>query len=230
MGTLGLMGFKARPEGGTHITHLVRAAAERVVAHTTMLRDEEGRELSAIVMQTSWADELLKTLLKKYLLGSESKKNALFQFHGPLGTFSARIGMSVAVGLIAESLGKALDAMRDIRNAGAHLEHAPSEFLSKSKKAATGLRSLKGIYPDLDDPDDLSFVMIAGQVTLCTLALVTELQERLKADTSLSEPQGALTNHIMSIAIAKVMGEPLGNVLDHADGPSTLITFEPEQS
>jgi DNA-binding MltR family transcriptional regulator len=46
---------------------------------------------------------------------------ALFDFNGPVGTFSSKIKMSAALGLIPEEIHSSLDLIRKIRNEFAHL-------------------------------------------------------------------------------------------------------------
>jgi DNA-binding MltR family transcriptional regulator len=79
----------------------------------------------SILVLGAWLDELLGELLRRQLGHHQATVDKLFDgYTSPLGTFSARINMAHALGCIAEDEWKALDKIRELRNAAAHFEHS----------------------------------------------------------------------------------------------------------
>jgi DNA-binding MltR family transcriptional regulator len=52
------------------------------------------------LMAASFLDYELEKLLREKLVGSKNHLDTLFEFNGPLGTFSSRIRLSYSLGLI----------------------------------------------------------------------------------------------------------------------------------
>jgi hypothetical protein len=72
------------------------------------------------ILQASWVEQMLETAIKARL-GSESHDN-LFDFEGPLGTFSAKTIMGYALGLFGAKTNHDLLLIRMIRNEFAHCQ------------------------------------------------------------------------------------------------------------
>lgn len=73
------------------------------------------------IITSAYFDECLKNIFTLHL-GNISKKdqNSLFDFNGPLGTFSSRIRLSHALNFISNNTNVRLNAFRKIRNDFAH--------------------------------------------------------------------------------------------------------------
>ena len=80
------------------------------------LRGETDR--AAAVLGPAYVDAALERLFRARLIAGAS--DDVFKYGGPLGSFSARIEMSYALGWIPKSLRDDLHLMRKIRNAFAH--------------------------------------------------------------------------------------------------------------
>lgn len=74
---------------------------------------------SSIITTAAIIDVMLEKLLKKYFVDSSDFKD-LFSGQGPLSTFSAKIKISYALGLISKELRDDLNLYRKIRNKCAH--------------------------------------------------------------------------------------------------------------
>lgn len=62
----------------------------------------------------------LEEVLKIKLVGNNQLKKKLFQSNGPLNTFSSKIKMAYAMGIISKDVYNNLEKLRDIRNCFSH--------------------------------------------------------------------------------------------------------------
>jgi hypothetical protein len=90
----------------------------------------------------------LEELLKNKLAGTKSHLEELFQFNGPLGTFSSKIKISYSLGFISKSIMNDLDLIRKIRNEFGH-EYKPIEF--ETPKIKNRISNLKEHFFDKED-------------------------------------------------------------------------------
>ena len=74
---------------------------------------------SSIITSVALMDSMLESLLRKYLV-ENSNFRELFSSQGALSTFSAKIIMCHALGLISKELRDDLNSYRKIRNKCAH--------------------------------------------------------------------------------------------------------------
>jgi hypothetical protein len=72
------------------------------------------------LMAAAYLEYQLENVLKKKLVNKPSIHEKLFDFSGPLGTFSSKIEMSYAIGLIGPKVKQDLILLKKIRNAFAH--------------------------------------------------------------------------------------------------------------
>jgi mannitol operon repressor len=77
---------------------------------------DRGSALSA----ASFSEELLKSILLAFMAEVPATGDLISGFEAPIGTFSAKIKLTFALGLIDLELYRGLDAVRKIRNAFAH--------------------------------------------------------------------------------------------------------------
>ena len=80
---------------------------------------EGESDRSVVILASSYIDSYLENFLAKRLV-SHKRTKALFTGYAPLATFSAKIDISYAVGIIPEHLLKDLHQIRKIRNLFAH--------------------------------------------------------------------------------------------------------------
>ncbi len=72
------------------------------------------------VLHASWVEQVLETAIRRRLRPNLS--NRMFDFEGPLGTFSAKIMMGYALGLFGSKTNHDLLLIRTIRNEFAHCQ------------------------------------------------------------------------------------------------------------
>ena len=87
----------------------------------------------ALVAAAYLENELTELLSCFFVKQGKSATDALFDFNGPVGTFSAKIKLSYALGLLPNEINNALNIVRKIRNEFAHLQE-PLNFDSSVVK------------------------------------------------------------------------------------------------
>ena len=73
------------------------------------------------VLSVCFLDVMLESILERFFVQDETKTKFLFDPEQPLGTFSAKIKITHALGLISDRESKELNTIRKIRNKFAHL-------------------------------------------------------------------------------------------------------------
>jgi len=81
-------------------------------------QDESDR--GASIMAASMLDEKLKTILYNFLIDCKQTKGLLDGYGAPIGTFSSRLNLAFALGLISEYEFDDCNTIRKIRNDFAH--------------------------------------------------------------------------------------------------------------
>jgi hypothetical protein len=96
------------------------------------------------VLNASWLEQSIELSIQRVLRPDYSRK--LFDFEGPLGTFSAKIMMGYAIGLFGPKTNHDLLLIRTIRNEFAHCQ-LPLRFDIPEVKAVCDHL----IIPDIED-------------------------------------------------------------------------------
>lgn len=86
------------------------------------------------LMAASFLESELEKVLKDKLVGTAGQINELFEFNGPLGTFSSKIKMAFCIGVINKQTLNDLDLIRRIRNEFGH-DHEPIDFVTNKIKS-----------------------------------------------------------------------------------------------
>lgn len=86
------------------------------------------------LMAASFLENEIERLLRDKLVGTSSFIDQLFDFNGPLGTFSSKIKMCYGVGLISKEIMSDLDLIRKIRNDFGH-DYKPIDFNTPAIKS-----------------------------------------------------------------------------------------------
>src|SRR5688500_5397628 len=89
------------------------------------LRHESER--GAVLISCSYLEELLREILRSFLLDKAETEKLLEGFNAPLGTFSARATAAFCCGLITQGEFKEITTLRKIRNEFAHSRTASFE-------------------------------------------------------------------------------------------------------
>ncbi|WP_292656181.1 MltR family transcriptional regulator, partial [Nitratifractor sp.] len=84
--------------------------------------EKESDRGCALVAAAYLENEITALLLGFFVEQGKSATKELFDFNGPLGTFSSKIKIAFALGLISKETQISLDVIRRIRNDFAHLQ------------------------------------------------------------------------------------------------------------
>lgn len=74
----------------------------------------------SVLMAAAFLDDRIKMLLAARLVDDKKLSRRVFEFNGPLGTFSSRIDFSYLLGLLPKNAQRDLHLIRAIRNKFAH--------------------------------------------------------------------------------------------------------------
>lgn len=92
------------------------------------------------LLAASHLDFLLEKMLDAKLIGTSKQRKALFEFNGPLGTFSSRILVSYSIGLLTKYHVDDLQIIRKVRN---EFGHSPTTIDFGNPKISTLCNNLK---------------------------------------------------------------------------------------
>lgn len=81
---------------------------------------EKETDRGCALMAASFLEHELKDLLDSKLIGSSNHKKVLFDFSGPLGSFSSRAKLCYSLGLLPLRALQDIDTIRGIRNKFGH--------------------------------------------------------------------------------------------------------------
>lgn len=144
---------------------------EAIGAFSDSLWNENDR--GVIILNGSTMELLLEREIKRrmtHLNGEEL--TYLFGFNGPVGTFSSKIRMANALGLISRQIYRKMDLVREMRNACAH-SREPISFLSKPILAAVLclVHDLRFTPPNGDDNDSVRKTFMVACILLMIAVL-----------------------------------------------------------
>lgn len=127
---------------------------------------ERGTALAAAAM----LDEQLARIIESFLIPNRGRKALLDGFNAPLGTFSARIASSFALGLVSEVEYRECELIRKVRNEFAH----QIKVSFKTEKVASLCALLQFSAKSYGDVH----VDTRGQFTTAAVALILDLTNR----------------------------------------------------
>ncbi|WP_109479669.1 MltR family transcriptional regulator [Paraburkholderia sp. C35] len=123
------------------------------LSFATTLKTESDR--ACALMAAAWLDDQLGLLLRENFLEDKKATELLFDATGPLSTFSGRIALARALGLIPKAVLNDLLTLKRIRNDFAHTA-APIDF--SIEPIASRCHNLQCQIRDKHEPPRLKFV------------------------------------------------------------------------
>jgi hypothetical protein len=114
------------------------AIANEAMQIALQMFEERGR--GAVLVGVARVDTALERLLQAVMAPSSEKSDGLFKAERPLGSFGAKIALARRLNLIDESLERALNVLRRLRNDFAH----STELASLA--SPTNKSKLEGVY------------------------------------------------------------------------------------
>jgi DNA-binding MltR family transcriptional regulator len=127
---------------------------------------ERGTALAAAAM----LDEQLGRIIESFLIPNKGSKALLDGFNAPLGTFSARIASSFALGLLSEIEYRECELIRKVRNEFAHqikVSFKSEKVVSLCSQLQLSAKSYDKVHVDT-----------RGQFTSAAVALILNLTNR----------------------------------------------------
>ncbi|ANP57495.1 TPA: transcriptional regulator [Pseudomonas aeruginosa] len=127
---------------------------------------ERGATLAAAAM----LDEQLGRIIESFLIPNKGSKAMLDGFNAPLGTLSARISASFALGLLSDVEYKECELIRKVRNEFAHqikVSFKDEKVRDLCSKLQLSAKSYGGVHVDT-----------RGQFTAAAIALILNLTNR----------------------------------------------------
>lgn len=149
-----------------------RANADLLFRIANELEKESDR--GCALVSAAYLENEIAAILEGFFVKQGSKATeALFDFNGPVGTFSAKIKMAVALGLIPLEISVALDVLRRLRNDFAHL-HEPLTF--ETARIKQRVENLLPSLPTTEQTTRQRFLMkiqsMAATIHLCSAMAV----------------------------------------------------------
>jgi len=146
-----------------------------------LYHDETDR--AAAVLAASFLEKQLEDCLKLFLVDDRSIEE-LFNGYGPLSSFSAKISIAFALGLISDDMKRDLTLMRKIRN---HFAHHPSEISFGTSPARDLCANLSMAQPIRHENGEifhepnprLQFLFTVGAITIRMYQIVSKQQKRV---------------------------------------------------
>lgn len=135
--------------------------------------DDRGLVLSL----AAFAEDSLKNLISSFLVPSDAADDLVEGFNAPLGTFSARIKASYAMGLLTEVQFQDLERLRQIRN---FVAHSWKPISLESLELRDIVRNLSPSRLDLNFHDSLTARFRSSIVSSLTEIESSANQNRLK--------------------------------------------------
>lgn len=123
-----------------------------------------------VLVAASFLDNLLHETLRSFLIEGKPQDQLLSGFNAPIGSFSAKIALAAALGLISDSERDECDLIRRIRNKFAHAVHPSFDD--------EGVKSLCLLLTYRAKPYGEVEVSAEGSFTSAAVGLISNLTNR----------------------------------------------------
>jgi DNA-binding MltR family transcriptional regulator len=184
-----------------------------ILKATLALETDRGCAL----MTAAFLESEIESLIKEKLLGTNKEVEKLFEFNGPLGTFSSKAKLSYALGLISKSIFQDLEIIRNIRNDFAHNYKFIDFSTTSIKEKISKLKSHLNV---------MTIETVRELFEITALAILSEIHAGIKLATKFKEKSNLQLSTIekealnqQTISIAKEIVAKLGK-----EGHITLTT------
>jgi len=163
----------------------------------------ENQPRAIVILAAAKVDMQLRSIIEAFLLpkrGGAKDQDELLDGDNPLATFSSRIKLCYRAGLIDDSLARALDKLRGIRNQAAHwisfgISHAPLNDQVKNLTSDIKLRKSYTLTVSRFFGNEPLQSHEHLKATLLTLSVLLEsIRVRIDTDTNLRATPSASIN------------------------------------
>jgi DNA-binding MltR family transcriptional regulator len=148
-----------------------RPTTEEIAQMFSEIRSDAPR--SAVVLAAALIDDVLSGAIRYRMVKlSKDEDDDLFEGNGPLASFSARIRMAYAPGIIGKKTRHDLNVIHEIRNAFAHVRRVMN---FDTPEVSTLIKSLHSIK-DIENYQSLPIrEMFSGATQMMMMHLVTKI-------------------------------------------------------
>lgn len=178
---------------------------EQVILFRQTLSAETDRGVALVC--AAYLDEELRALLEKTFVDVPNTVGKLFEGTGPLATFSARIGLAFATGLLRGESHRALRLICKIRNDFAH-EYGETSFVDQDISARC--RELIPLNPFVDEKDPRKLYIRAVLTVLAEIHAKKGLAQH--ADAALPKSLDALRDSFARVR--NILNALMGNLTE----------------
>lgn len=154
---------------------------EALIEFRNQLDSETDR--GCALMAGSFLDYELERLLREKLVGGKKHLDSLFDYSGPLGTFSSKINISYSLGFICKTSFSDLNLIRKIRNDFGHTHYTLS---FESEIIKNKVNNLKSNYYEPNE------IRARGVFTNTVNGIMAEIHVALLLDDKLKEKEESL--------------------------------------
>ena len=131
---------------------------------------------SSIITAAALMETMLEQLLDKFLVPDANKKD-LFSYQGCLGTFSSKIEMAYALGLISKELHDDMNLFRKIRNDCAHSLQIDANSIANIKSKAGNFKLLHKVFTVGKTEDVLIYTSLEFSIIfICLIKRVNNIE------------------------------------------------------
>jgi DNA-binding MltR family transcriptional regulator len=139
-------------------------SSNEVIEFRISLSPETDRGVALVC--AAYLEHELESLLRKYFVDDAKISDSLFEPSGPLGTFSAKIDLILALGVVSPEVHRSLHLVRKIRNEFAH-QHRVLSFAHQ--KIESRCRELVPLNPDPLEKNPRDLFIRASMAILAVL-------------------------------------------------------------
>lgn len=126
------------------LKRLIKSRIENIDSKVIAGNLSRESDRAAMILAGGLIDDALLTVLTKVFQAANSEEaNRLFNYNGPIGSFSNRIQVAQAIGKISRSEARRMTIIKEIRNTAAHAHLAIDFDTPEIKKSVASLFSIE---------------------------------------------------------------------------------------
>lgn len=189
-----------------NVDEFLKQNLEKLIILKATLALETDR--GCALMTAAFLESELESLLKEKFLGTDKEVEKLFEFNGPLGTFSSKAKLPYALGLISKSTFQDLEIIRNIRNDFAHNYKFIDFSTTSIKDKISNLKSHLNVktFQTIRELFEITVLAILSEIH-AGIKLATKFQEKKNLQLSAIEKE---TLNQQTLSIAKEIVAKLG--------------------
>lgn len=134
---------------------------DKLVAQALVIESDRGCVILSAALLDEALEELLRSVCREIPQDIKATVDPLFQGYAPLATFSAKIQLSFALGILPRALRDKIEIIRRLRNDFAH-EWGPIDFKDPRCANRLDLLLIRSPGDDKEDEQEEALIGVAG--------------------------------------------------------------------